>query len=265
MIRGRPVSCVGRARLPDPFARGAEWALVGGPRWQLPGSCSRPASRTATRRSRTAALASTRWRSAATTSIGGGISNSCRNSTSGTCAMDRRSTASGLATGRYDWSFADETFGVLKTLDIVPIVDLCHFGVPDWIGNFQNPDFPALFAEYASAFAQRFPWVQLYTPVNEMFVCATFSAAYGWWNEQLCQRHGLRDGAQAHRQSQCSGHGGNSRDPPGCDLHPERVVGILPCRRARRDRERRNPERAPVPVARSQLWPPRRFRDVSSS
>ena len=21
-----------------------------------------------------------------------------------------------------------------------PIVDLCHFGLPDWLGNFQNPD-----------------------------------------------------------------------------------------------------------------------------
>ena len=54
----------------------------------------------------------------------------------------------------------------------MPIVDLCHFGVPDWIGNFQNPDFPKLFADYARAFAERFPWVQLYTPVNEMFICA---------------------------------------------------------------------------------------------
>ena len=27
--------------------------------------------------------------------------------------------------------------------------------------------------------------MQLYTPVNEMFICATFSASYGWWNEQL--------------------------------------------------------------------------------
>jgi hypothetical protein len=27
--------------------------------------------------------------------------------------------------------------------------------------------------------------VQLYTPVNEMFICAPFSAKYGWWNEQL--------------------------------------------------------------------------------
>src|SRR5205085_11188094 len=75
--------------------------------------------------------------------------------------------------------------GELHRLDIVPIVDLCHFGVPDWIGNFQNPDFPKLFAAYARAFAQRFPWVQLYTPVNEMYVCAKFSALYGWWNEQL--------------------------------------------------------------------------------
>ena len=90
-----------------------------------------------------------------------------------------------LGPNRFDWEFSDLTFGCLRELDIVPIVDLCHFGVPDWIGNFQNPDFPNLFAGYARAFAQRFPWVQLYTPINEMFICATFSAAYGWWNEQL--------------------------------------------------------------------------------
>ena len=86
---------------------------------------------------------------------------------------------------RYDWAFADETFRELRARGITPIVDLCHFGVPDWIGNFQNPEFPALFAAYAGAFARRFPWVQLYTPVNEMYVCALFSARYGWWNEQL--------------------------------------------------------------------------------
>lgn len=90
-----------------------------------------------------------------------------------------------LAPGKYDWEFADMTFADLRRRDITPIVDLCHFGVPDWVGNFQNPDFPALFAEYAADFAERFPWVQLYTPVNEMFICATFSARIGWWNEQL--------------------------------------------------------------------------------
>jgi beta-glucosidase len=90
-----------------------------------------------------------------------------------------------LGPGKYDWSFADLAFGELKRRNITPIVDLCHFGVPDWIGNFQNPDFPQLFATYCAAFAERFPWVQLYTPVNEMFICAVFSAKYGWWNEQM--------------------------------------------------------------------------------
>lgn len=89
-----------------------------------------------------------------------------------------------LAPGKYDWEFSDITFAEMKRLKIIPIVDLCHFGVPDWLGNFQNGDFPRLFEDYARAFAERFPWVQLYTPVNEMFICAIFSAKYGWWNEQ---------------------------------------------------------------------------------
>jgi beta-glucosidase/6-phospho-beta-glucosidase/beta-galactosidase len=90
-----------------------------------------------------------------------------------------------LGPGKYDWSFADETFNRLKERNIIPIVDLCHFGVPDWLGNFQNPDFAQHFAEYARAFASRYPYLQLYTPVNEIFITAMFSAQYGWWNERL--------------------------------------------------------------------------------
>jgi beta-glucosidase/6-phospho-beta-glucosidase/beta-galactosidase len=90
-----------------------------------------------------------------------------------------------LGPGQFDWEFTDDTFHRLKELNITPIVDLCHFGVPDWIGNFQNPDFPQYFAEYARAFAQRYPHLQLYTPINEIFITATFSAQYGWWNECL--------------------------------------------------------------------------------
>jgi beta-glucosidase/6-phospho-beta-glucosidase/beta-galactosidase len=90
-----------------------------------------------------------------------------------------------LAPGKYDWAFTDLTFNKLKEMKITPIVDLCHFGVPDWIESFQNPDFPNHFAEYARAFAQRFPDLQLYTPINEIFIAAMFSAQYGWWNERL--------------------------------------------------------------------------------
>ncbi len=90
-----------------------------------------------------------------------------------------------LGADRFDWDFSDETFGELRHRRIICIADLCHFGVPDWIGNFQNPDFPELFAQYAAVFAKRFPWTQLFTPINEMYICALFSARYGWWNEQL--------------------------------------------------------------------------------
>ena len=86
--------------------------------------------------------------------------------------------------GRYDWSFADEVLPALWDSGTVPIIDLCHFGVPDWIGSFQNEDWPALFAAYAAAFAERYPWIKFYTPVNEMLVCARFSGKYGLWNEQ---------------------------------------------------------------------------------
>ena len=96
-----------------------------------------------------------------------------------------------LGDGRHDWGFADEAFADLRRRGIMPITDLCHFGVPDWVGNFQNPDFPALFAHYAGAFARRFPWVQLYTPVNEMYICAQFSGRYGWWNEQMTSDGGF--------------------------------------------------------------------------
>jgi len=86
-------------------------------------------------------------------------------------------------TGKYEWSVSDDVFNEMKELGIIPLVDLCHFGLPDWLGNFQNPDFPYHFAEYAEAFATRYPDLQFYTPINEIFIAAMFSGQYGWWNE----------------------------------------------------------------------------------
>jgi beta-glucosidase/6-phospho-beta-glucosidase/beta-galactosidase len=87
--------------------------------------------------------------------------------------------------GQFDWSIIDEPMTELCELGPEPIVDLCHFGLPDWLGNFQNPDIARPLAEYARAFARRYPAVRFYTPVNEMYVCAKNSALYGIWNEQL--------------------------------------------------------------------------------
>jgi beta-glucosidase/6-phospho-beta-glucosidase/beta-galactosidase len=96
-----------------------------------------------------------------------------------------------LGSDQYDWSFADDVFAEMQRLKIEPIADLCHFGVPDWVGDFQNPEWPALFAAYATAFAKRYPWVRFYTPVNEIYVCAKLSALNGVWNEQLQSEQGF--------------------------------------------------------------------------
>ena len=84
----------------------------------------------------------------------------------------------------FEWEFLDAALAELSRLGITPIVDLCHFGLPDWLGDFQNPDFPEQFARYARAFAERFPWVRFYTPVNEILICAKQSALHGSWNER---------------------------------------------------------------------------------
>jgi beta-glucosidase/6-phospho-beta-glucosidase/beta-galactosidase len=87
--------------------------------------------------------------------------------------------------GRYCWDYADPQMEELRVFGPEPIIDLCHFGVPSWLGNFQNPDIGQALAEYAGAFAERYPWVRFYTPVNEMYVSARMSALDGLWNEQL--------------------------------------------------------------------------------
>jgi beta-glucosidase/6-phospho-beta-glucosidase/beta-galactosidase len=87
--------------------------------------------------------------------------------------------------GKYDWSFLDQVMHEMRRLGIVPIIDLIHFGLPDWLGNFQNPQWPEHFSDYARAFAERYPWVRYFTPVNEIYVTALFSASYGWWNERM--------------------------------------------------------------------------------
>ena len=89
------------------------------------------------------------------------------------------------APDKFDFSFTDEVLTEMRRLKIEPILDLCHFGMPDWMGNsFQNGEFPEAFARYACAVATRYPWIKFYTPVNEIFICAKFSALNGYWNEQ---------------------------------------------------------------------------------
>lgn len=90
-----------------------------------------------------------------------------------------------LGPGKYEWDWFDDCMARLRELNIQPILDLCHFGVPDWIGNFQNSDFAPYFEEYSREVARRYPYVKYWTPVNEILITTLFSAKYGWWNERL--------------------------------------------------------------------------------
>ncbi len=88
-----------------------------------------------------------------------------------------------LGPSQYEWDWYDAVMRRMDELAIQPILDLCHFGVPDWLGNFQNDEFPRFFAEYADAVARRYPHTKYWTPVNEILITTLFSAKYGWWNE----------------------------------------------------------------------------------
>jgi beta-glucosidase/6-phospho-beta-glucosidase/beta-galactosidase len=84
----------------------------------------------------------------------------------------------------FDWTWTDLALAALRERGIEPIADLLHFAVPDRLHGIGDPGLPPAFAAYAAAFADRYPWIRWYTPVNEPFITSLFSAKNGWWNEQ---------------------------------------------------------------------------------
>lgn len=87
---------------------------------------------------------------------------------------------------RWDWNWVDGALDLIAQLGIEPIVDLCHFGTPDWLaerGGFAAPDFPAHFADYVEAFARRYGRnIRWYTLINEPLVTARFCGREGFWH-----------------------------------------------------------------------------------
>jgi dTDP-4-dehydrorhamnose reductase len=82
---------------------------------------------------------------------------------------------------RADWSWPDARLTRLRELGIRPIVGLLHHGSGPRHTSLIDPNFPAQLAAYARAFAERYPWVDAYTPVNEPLTTARFSGLYGHW------------------------------------------------------------------------------------
>lgn len=67
---------------------------------------------------------------------------------------------------------------------LVPVVDLCHFGLPDHHRGFCDPGWVEGFTRYVDAFLARYRDPRWFTPVNEPGITAVMSALFGTWNDR---------------------------------------------------------------------------------
>jgi dTDP-4-dehydrorhamnose reductase len=93
----------------------------------------------------------------------------------------------GLA--KADWSWTDERLWLLKEANINPIAGLLHHGSGPSYTSLIDPDFPLKFTDFAVAVAERYPWLEIFTPINEPLTTARFSCLYGVWYPHLKSDH----------------------------------------------------------------------------
>lgn len=79
--------------------------------------------------------------------------------------------------GRY----ADQHFARMRAAGIRPIAGLVHHGSGPKHISLIHPEFATELASYAHRVAERYPWIDAYTPVNEPNTTARFSGLYGVW------------------------------------------------------------------------------------
>lgn len=84
-----------------------------------------------------------------------------------------------------DWSYLDERLNELKRLNQDFVAGFLHHGSGPYYTSLIDPDFPEKLATYARLFVQRYPWVNDFTPINEINTTARFSVMYGHWYPHL--------------------------------------------------------------------------------
>lgn len=80
-----------------------------------------------------------------------------------------------------DWSFSEKSLNHLRQNNIIPIVGLVHHGSGPRYASFFDSSFAEGLASFAFQVAEKFPWVDHYTPVNEPLTTARFCGLYGLW------------------------------------------------------------------------------------
>ncbi|MFV0317452.1 MAG: family 1 glycosylhydrolase [Microthrixaceae bacterium] len=90
--------------------------------------------------------------------------------------------------GVYDWALWDSAFAACERHGLTPVVDLCHFGLPEHHLGFCDPGWVDGFLRYVEAFATRYREPVLFTPVNEPMITAMCSGLWGIWNDRRSNR-----------------------------------------------------------------------------
>lgn len=92
---------------------------------------------------------------------------------------------------RMDWNWHDRRLERLRTLGIAPVAGLVHHGSGPRYTHFLDDRFPEMLARHAECVARRYPWITMFTPVNEPLTTARFSALYGHWYPHARNVHAM--------------------------------------------------------------------------
>jgi dTDP-4-dehydrorhamnose reductase len=85
------------------------------------------------------------------------------------------------ALGERAWEFTDAALDRLRQRGIAPIVGLVHHGSGPPNTSLTDESFAEQLAVFAQIVAERYPWVDRYTPINEPLTTARFTTLYGLW------------------------------------------------------------------------------------
>ncbi len=80
-----------------------------------------------------------------------------------------------------DFSNAERNLKKLLELRIDPVIGLVHHGSGPVYATIESENFAPGLAAYAKKVAEKFPWIEHYTPINEPLTTARFCGLYGHW------------------------------------------------------------------------------------
>ena len=79
------------------------------------------------------------------------------------------------------WAWVERQLNALRHYNITPIAGLVHHGSGPIHACLTDQHFASEIERYAGQVAEKFPWLEYYTPINEPLTTARFCGLYGFW------------------------------------------------------------------------------------